>query len=91
VSDKVVPISTDAVIAFDTERELIEFFVTHVKGFIDGAGLPPTRVALALMGKGNDGKFHTRAKSWDTREESSRIENCSVAAALFLHRATADD
>lgn len=91
MNEPIAPIRDGVVIAFDTERELIDFFVTQVKRFIDGAGQPPTRIAVALMGKGADEKFHTRANSWDTREETCRTENCGVAATLFLQRALGDE
>ena len=80
------PIRPDVVIEFDAERELIDYFVAQMKGFIEGAGQPPTGIAICLLGKGTDGKFHTRARSWDTREEITQLETCAVAATLLLQR-----
>lgn len=75
---------------FDLERELIDFCQIQINRFKEGAKVPPTRIAVALMGKGDDGKFHSRVNTWDTKEEHCKLENCSAAAALFLDRAIGD-
>lgn len=86
-----IPIRDGVIPAFDLEREMVDYCQTQIRRFVEGAGNPPSRIAIALMGKNAEGDFHTRVNSWDERKEVTRMENCSMASALFLQRALADD
>lgn len=85
------PIKDGIVPALDIEHELMDFLKVELIKFKKDAGQPPTRIAVAVMGKGNDGRFYTRCNTWDTKEETCRTENCGLAATLFLQRAIGDD
>jgi hypothetical protein len=87
VSDEPVPIREGITPEFDLEFELKDFFQRQLNYFRDAAEQPPTRVAVVLMGKGKNGNFHSRVRSWDTEEKVCRLENCSAASALLLHEA----
>lgn len=85
-----LPIRDGVIPSFDVEREMVDYCQKELRLFIKGAGQPPTRIAVVTMGKGDDGQFHSRANSWDAREQTARVENCGTAAALLLKRATED-
>lgn len=86
-----LPIRPGVTPELDLEREMIDYLQTQLRRFGESAGNPPTRIAIALMGKGANDKFYTHANSWDAREEVSRIENCGLAATLFMQRAIGED
>jgi len=91
VNEHIIPIREGVVPDVDLEREMVDFVQTQLRRFKEDSGQPPTRIAVAIMGKGSNDKFYTRANSWDAREEVTRIENCGLASTLFLQRALEDD
>ncbi len=82
-----LPIRDGVIPELDVEREILDLCHTQLRRFKEQAGCPPTQIAIALIGKGDDDKLYTRAQSWDAKEDRYRIETCSLASTLFLKRA----
>ncbi len=82
-----LPIRDGVIPALDIEREMIDYLQSQMRQFNEGARQPATRICIALSGKGEDGRFHTRANSWDSREETTTMEHCGLAVMLFTQRA----
>lgn len=66
--------------------ELLDFCTTKITGFTEDYDAPPTQIALVLSGD-KDGKRFTDAYSWDAAEKRTKLETCSLAAAVLLKRA----
>jgi hypothetical protein len=86
-----VPIREGVVPSLDLEREMMDYLQTKLRQFKDSAGQPPTRIMLALGGKGENERFHTITNTWDARDEHTKSENCGLAVILFTQRALETD
>ncbi len=84
------PIKADIEPKFDIEREMIDYFMKELRQFRLVAGVPPDCVAVVLLGS-NDETLHSRCNSWSIDENATRLGTCSMAAALFLKRATKEE
>ncbi len=83
-----LPIRDGIIPEIDLEREMLDYCQTQLRNYRTENKAAPTRIAIVLAGRDEDGKFSTLANSW-ADDRCSRMENCSVAAALLLRRATA--
>lgn len=81
------PIRADIEPEFDAERELVDYFMGKVRKFRLETGRAPESVAVALMGDNDKGSFSTLAHSWSLKDERTRFETCSIAAAMLTKRA----
>jgi hypothetical protein len=90
VSDEPIPIREGVVPEFDLEREMLDFVQLQLNIFRNAAGVPPTRIAVVVMGKDKSERFTSRTRTWDTKNEVGRIENAAIASTLFLHNAIGD-
>jgi hypothetical protein len=81
-----VPIRKGVKPETDFGRELLDFCSTRIVEFTEAYDTPPTTIALVLSGQKNDYRF-TDAHSWDAAEKRSKLETCSLAAAVLLKRA----
>jgi hypothetical protein len=86
MSDTPVPIRKGVRPETDFGRELLDFCTTKITSFTEDYNTPPTTIALVISGE-KDGQKFTDAYSWDAAEKSSKLETCSVAAAVLLKRA----
>ncbi len=82
-----LPIREGIIPDSDTEREMLDYCQKELRLFREEHGAPATRIVMALVGEDKENNLHSRAHSWDVKEERSRAETCSFAALLFLHRA----
>lgn len=85
-----VPIKSGIAPEFDTEREMLDYFMQEMRTFREVSRVPPSRIAVVLIGY-NDGYLYSRAGSWTTNTTGTKLETCSMAAALLMQRAVKDD
>lgn len=87
MSDPVVPIRDGIRPEFGNERELLDYCQQQIRDFAKDAGVPPTRIMIALATHAPDGRLHVKTNSWDTEGKFACVENCGLAAMLFTERA----
>lgn len=80
------PIKPGVAPVFDSERELVDFFITQMRAFTSKHGLAPSTIAMAFTAE-DAGAFKTGAYSWALDDKSTRLQICSVAATLMHKRA----
>lgn len=86
MSSKLIPIRDDVRIESDAARELIDFCVTQIVEYQRNHGWPPTSIAMVLSGSDGERRA-TEPYSWDQSETRTKLETCSIAAALLTKRA----
>lgn len=80
-----IPIRDNIVPGFDEEREMLDYCAKELREFREEAGFAATRIAMVLIGTNGEIQF-SRCNSW-APADSTKIETCSMAAALLLKRA----
>jgi len=80
-----IPIRKNIEPEFDTEREMLDYCAKELREFREHAGIAPMRIAIVLIGDDGEAQ-HSRCNSWSI-EGASRLETCSMAAALLTKRA----
>jgi hypothetical protein len=81
-----IPIRKNVQPETDFGRELLDFCTTKIVEFTEDYDTPPTSIALVISGE-KDGRKFTNAHSWDASEKRTKLETCSLAAAVLLKRA----
>lgn len=80
-----IPLRKDLQVTVDMEREMLDWCATQLREFREGSGCTANKIALVLLGDDGSDQYSSTS-SWSPGG-GSRVEVCSVAAALFMRRA----